>query len=248
MRFSFIRVIIFMKPFEWHHIGGDIDIALSDKHRFSTDSVLLSHFSAPKKTDVVAELCSGCGIVSLLWFRSKQLSPKCVYTLDIDPEAVLLTSKAIEKNKLQENITAFCGDLKNPPKEFLPNFFDMVVCNPPYFPTPKKADLNSTVARHEISSSIEDVCSSAAKMLRFGGRLCVSWRPSRLSALFASMRANKIEPKRMQPVCSKPDEPPFLMLIEGRLGAGEELSVLPNIVLYNNDRTLTEQYKQIYNI
>ena len=36
-------------------------------HRFGSDALLLARFSEPKRAWRAADLCSGCGIVSLEW-------------------------------------------------------------------------------------------------------------------------------------------------------------------------------------
>ena len=47
-------------------ITSGIEAAISEQHRFTTDSVLLARFSAPRKTERVAEFCAGCG-AQLKW-------------------------------------------------------------------------------------------------------------------------------------------------------------------------------------
>lgn len=81
----------------------------------------------------------------------------------------------------------------------------LVTCNPPY----KKAEhgiLSSSdsdiIARHETMCSIDDVCAAAAKLLQFGGRLCICQRPERLLDVLEAMRRHKIEPKAGA-ICAK---------------------------------------------
>ena len=47
---------------------------------------------------------------------------------------------------------------------------------------------------------MQGVCAAAGKLLRTGGRLCICQRPERLADLICSMRAHRIEPKRVQAV------------------------------------------------
>ena len=53
------------------------------------------------------------------------------------------------------------GDIKEMPKELGHGKFDVITCNPPYFSTPKKDEMNANehlaIARHEIMCTLEDV-------------------------------------------------------------------------------------------
>ena len=51
-------------------LGGGLKIIVSEEHKFWTDTVLLAHFSMPKKNDKACDLGSGCGPIPLMWLRS----------------------------------------------------------------------------------------------------------------------------------------------------------------------------------
>ena len=44
------------------------DIYVSEDHRFGTDALLLAEFSVPSPKDNVCDLCSGCGIIPMLFY------------------------------------------------------------------------------------------------------------------------------------------------------------------------------------
>lgn len=57
-------------------------------HRFGSDALLLARFSEPKRAWRAADLCSGCGIVSLEWHDQGHRGP-CL-GLELQPEASAL--------------------------------------------------------------------------------------------------------------------------------------------------------------
>lgn len=224
-----------------------LKIAVDSEHRFTTDSILLSRFCAPKKSETAAEFCCGSGAVSLLWFNDEKTSPKSVTGFEIDPNAVSLYNLTSSENGLGEKMCAVAGDLKN--FESIPQLthaaFDIVACNPPYFEKGLGGGARQT-ARQETAVSIETICHAAAFSLRFGGRFCVCFKPERLPRLFCAMRQNGLEPKLIRPVLTLPDRPVHLMLVEARLGGKESLQWLCAWRLYGENGEFTEDYRQIY--
>ena len=228
-------------------LARGISAAISAQHRFTTDSVLLARFAAPRATEIAAEFCCGCGAVTLLWFGEGETPPASTVGVELVPEAAQLFSLSVAKNKLQDRITVVCADLKdykNIP-ELVPNAFDLVVCNPPYFEAGYGQGPRQT-ARQETAVSIGEVCAAASRALRYGGRFCVCFKPQRLPDLFEAMRAAGIEPKRIRPVLVRQSQPPHLLLVEGRLGGNRQLDWLPAWVLQSDDGSFSGDYHEIY--
>lgn len=231
------------------NVGAGISISVSDAHSFGTDSFLLSYFAAVHKHDIACDLCSGCGIVPLLWYRGKN-APKSCYAVEIQEAAYFQTKKSVEISGIEDRFFPILADLRNI-KGILPlASFDIVTCNPPY-----KAEntgiLSTTesdkIARHETMCTLQDICESAAKLLRFGGRLCLCQRPERLVDVLSIMRQNKIEPKRLRFVQKNVSSAPWLILVEGKLGAKPYLQVDPPLVMTENLEPSAE-IKKIYNL
>ncbi len=217
---------------EMHNLSPDIQIAINVNHRFTGDSVLLSEFAKPTRNTTACDLCSGCGIIPLLWFVGANVSPKRVVGVEIDDEAAELFRHSVEINAIGDTVTVLQADLREIERHLPRQSFTLVTCNPPYFKvgTGKVADSARGIARHDISADITDVLTAADYLLSYGGRLCVTFPPDRLVELFAAMTAVGIEPKRMQAVHSYIDKPPRLVLVEGKKGAQSGLRVLPPMV------------------
>ena len=82
-------------------------------------------------------------------------------------------------------------------------------------------------ARAELTASIDDVFAAAERLLQWGGRFCLVYRPDRLAALFAAAAAHGLEPKRLRLVQHTAQSAPALALLECRRGGNPGLSVEP---------------------
>ena len=69
------------------------EVSCSAVHRFGSDALLLARFCEPKRSQTAADLCSGCGIVSLEWHDSGHRGP-CT-ALELQPEASALLAEAV---------------------------------------------------------------------------------------------------------------------------------------------------------
>ena len=226
-----------MREFRFEPLGEKLNICVSDEHSFGTDAFLLSHFASPKKNDVVYDLGTGCGIIPVLWYRS--VPPKKVFAIDIQPQAIEQLEITVRENAL-EAFFPICADLKGlKPIELA----DVVTCNPPYKAAGAGIVSELTaeqIARHEILCDIYDVTDAAARLLKFGGRLCICQRPERLCDVISAMKKSKIEPKRLRFVQKDASSAPWLFLIEGKKGSKPFLSVEKPLLM--ND----EEVKKIY--
>ena len=96
--------------------------------------------------------------------------------------------------------------------------------------------------------SIDDVCAAAAKLLQTGGRLCVCQRPERLLDVLESMRAHKIEPKRVRFVQKRGDTAPWLFLAEGHKGGRRFLKVEPPLLIQDEKGGFSPELQRIYRL
>ena len=110
---------------------------------FGTDALLLGRFAQPRRAERALDMCSGCGIISLLWHDAGHRGP-CT-ALEIDPAASALCAAALAENTDAAHITPVCGDLRQlctaGPEQ---GQYDFAACNPPYF----TADPRSPDPRH----------------------------------------------------------------------------------------------------
>jgi len=209
------------------------------------DSFLLSSMPRLKPGLRVCDLGCGTGLVALLLLqRQRSLT---VTGLDIQPEAVRLGRLAAAENGLTDQLSFRLEDLR---ETALPSgSFDLAVCNPPYFPPSSgplpKGEARRT-ARTEASCTLEDVCRTAARLLRWGGSLCLVHKPERLTDLLCAARQNGLEPKRLRLAAVRPEKAPSLILLEARRGGRPGLAVQPPLILENPDGSPTPELNRIY--
>lgn len=212
-----------------------------------TDSFLLSSLPRLKPGLRVCDLGCGTGLLGLLLLQRQ--SGLRVTGLELQTAAVALAQKAIEKNNLQDALTVMECDLRDVRSRFKTGSFDLVVCNPPYYP-PQSGSVSDNPAlqkaRAETTCTLEDVCRAAAYLLRWGGSFCLVHKPERLTDLLCTLRQTAIEPKRLRFVCKTADSAPSLLLLEGRRGGKPGLTLEPPLILQNPDGTPTPEVDAIY--
>lgn len=229
-------------------LGRGLQIYVSDSYHFSTDTILLAHFSLPSGKKRCADLGTGCGTIPLLWLRE---NPNLdIAAVEIQNEACELARRTVEFNGLEQNLTILNADLKELKGKLPFGAFDVVACNPPYkrggsgIQNPENA---LTVARHETECTLDDICEAASNLLQFGGKFCLCQRPERLADVMESMRRFDLEPKRLRMVQQRPSKPPKLFLIEGRRGGKSGfLDVLPTLFIEDGNGGFSEEMMAIY--
>ncbi len=233
--------------FDGEHIenlGDGVGVVVSKQHTFGTDAMLLANFANPKRNDIACDFGSGCGIIPFLWLRDKKCS--LITAVEIQETGCNQMHRSLELNET-DKITVMNRDLKSL-GDLQAGSFDVVTMNPPYKIQNggiKNEDDFATIARHETMCNMDDIAKSAARLLRFGGKLCICQRPERVFDVMYAMRSNGIEPKTLRFVSKKGDTQPWLVLIEGKRGAKNGLKVEGNLVAYNDDGTLTDEMLSI---
>lgn len=214
----------------WEPLTRDASVAVSARHGFGEDALLLAAFAAPRPRERVCDLGTGCGVLPL-WWCVRQAPPARIDAVELQPEAAALARLTVERAGLTDTVTVHAADLRRW-REFLPpGGMDAVVMNPPYFPEGSgkvSADPSRRITRHEgAGCALPEAMGAAAGLLREGGRFCLCHRPERLADVFEALRAVRLEPKRLQFVYRDPAGPPWLFLCEGRRGGAPGLTVLP---------------------
>lgn len=236
------------KIVSFEQLGSEYKIAVSKSHKFGTDAFLLSRFAKVRRGEKCCDLGSGCGIIPLLWFRWGLL-PKYAYAVELQQQGFEQIELTVSENALEGKLLPVHSDLSDLKGKIANASLDVVTCNPPYkmsghgVPCPDNARLT---ARHEVACSLEDVCAASAKLLRFGGRLCICQRPERLPDIMETMRKAKLEPKRLRFVQQHPDTPPWLILIEGKKGGRPFLTVEPPLIIENEFGGFSRELLEIY--
>ena len=218
-----------------------------DKFCFGIDAVLLSNFVKVKKNGHVVDLCTGSGIVPIL--LSAKTGAKKITGIEIQSDIADMARRSVSYNKLDEKIDIINDDISNALKYINNCSVDSVCVNPPYMKDTtaiKNPDLPMAIARHELLTDLETVINIASKLLKESGKFFMVHRPSRLSEIFASMRQNRIEPKRLRFIHPYIESKANLVLIEGAKGSGVWMDVEPPLVVYKDKNVYTDEVLKIY--
>ena len=165
------------------------EVYCSAVHRFGSDALLLARFCEPRRSQKAADLCSGCGIVSLEW-HDRGHRGLCA-AVELQPDASALLQEAVAAQGI-EHITPYLTDLRTFREG--EGQFDVCACNPPYFTAgPQSTDAGRATARHETDCTLEDVCACGFRLLKDGGKLSLCHRPERLAEVLGDERAQASE-------------------------------------------------------
>ena len=221
-------------------------IVLLQDNRFfplGEDTMLLSHFAAPRQNARGLDLCAGQGYLGILTALRRP---------DLRLEAVELVEEAAKiahKNAFLAglDIPVARADLRT---LNLPHRYDFVVCNPPYFEAARGRTAAGELAkaRSDAGASIGEVCAACARVLKTGGRLYLCFPASRLEALFTALGQAALAPKRLRFVHPRPGRDANLALVEAVREGGPGITVLPPLFLKEADGQPSEEYREIYEV
>jgi len=194
-------------------------------YRFTSDSILLSRFARAKAGDIVADFCSGSGVVGLhflclnghisgltLFEMQKSLADMSQKTVDIN----CFDNVKVENCKLQD-IGVEYNDK-----------FSLILCNPPYETGGfENLSYEKAICRKEITITLKEIVDIAFKKLKFGGRFAIINRADRSAELIYLLKQKNLEPKRIQYVSGSRDAKPYLVMVEAVKGGKQGVDVLP---------------------
>lgn len=166
---------------------------------FSSDAVLLCNFIKAKKTDIIVDFCSGSGVVGIL-AQAKTGAYKLIM-IEKQKELFNMCKKTIVLNGLTEKIQVFNDDVKNAPKVLGLDKYDVVCANPPYYlPSQKKMSENKIIdtAKFETDLSFDDLCKSASRILKYGGKFFLINDSERVAELVTTLKKYSLEPKVLE--------------------------------------------------
>ena len=218
----------------------------SEGYKFSTDSVLLANFAKAKSKDIYVDLCSGSGVVAILFSWKNKI--KKSYIVEIQTRLADMAQRSVMYNHLDDRIEVLNIDLKDAYEKLGYENVDVITVNPPYNKAGEtSAQDEIAMATHEIKTNLKQIIVSAGKILKYGGMFYMVHRADRLTDVLNECRENKLEPKILRIVYPKANKEPNLILVGAKKGAKSGLKIMPPLILNNNDGTETEELKMIYN-
>jgi len=219
-------------------------IQTKEGYRFSVDALILADFVEVKARDKVIDLGTGNGVIPLLLAVKK--NPAYILGVEIQPRLSSLAKRNVVLNKMEGKVEIKTGDFR---ELELGKRFEVVVSNPPYLrsgagrtsPEPERA-----IARSEIYCTLPQLIAAASRFLAPEGRFYLIFPAKRLFELMLELRHQGFAPVKMRLVHSKPKLPATLVLLDARKRPKPELSILPPLVIYNEDGSYTKEMNRIF--
>ena len=211
------------------------------------DAVLLSGFATVKPGERACDLGTGTGIIPLLLCAKNE---GLEYNgLEIQEDMADMASRSVMLNHLEDQVHIVQGDIKEASRIFGAATFEVVTSNPPYMNDShglKNPDLPKAIARHEVLCTLDDVIREGTRLLKPGGRFYMVHRPHRLIEIITTMKAYKLEPKRMKMVHPYIDKDANMVLIEAVRGGKSMMKMEAPIIVYKEAGVYTDEIYDIY--
>lgn len=197
---------------------------------FTSDAVLLSKFAKAKAGDIVADFCSGSGIVGIHFYLLNK-NVKSVDLFEMQENLYSLSVKTVVANGLEGKIIPHNVRLQDISNEYNEKF-SLILVNPPYMPVNDcdKTPTSIEICKEEYAIKLQELITISAKKLKYGGRLNMVHRADRLAEIIYFMKSCNIEPKRMQLVSGSEDKSAYLVLIEGVKGGKPGLKIEKELI------------------
>jgi tRNA1(Val) A37 N6-methylase TrmN6 len=211
-------------------------------YRFSLDALLLAHFVTCRRSEKIADLGTGNGVIALiLAYLHSSLS---ITGVETQLSMIDRASRNVRLNEFQERVTISRADVRNIQETFNPESFAAVVCNPPYRRTTSgriSPNVERKIARHEIAAGLADFLRAGAYLLPIKGRIAMVYPALRIVDLLQSMRSANLEPKRLRMVHSFADTKASLVLVEAVKGGRSGSEALSPLIVYKKGKQYTTE-------
>lgn len=158
-----------------------------------TDACLLAAWFCYnlKKNKVNTCLDVGCGSGILSVFAAKELNASCT-AIDINTEAIEQCRENFRINNIENLLECYNANFVEPIFSSYKKF-DLIVCNPPYFTSLKKAESKKELARQSAEHfSIKSLFKQSASLLSVNAALCLVIPFDLLDTYMLNAKANNL--------------------------------------------------------
>lgn len=219
----------------------------TDCFSFSLDSIMLANFATIRmKDNSIIDLGCGNGVIPLI--LSLRTTKKIV-GVELQNKLADMAVRSVKYNNLEDYIEIINMNMKDFVTSETIESFDLVTCNPPYFKVNEKNYFNESkeklIARHEVEINLSDLFYVVKKILKNNGNFAIVHRTDRLMEILLEFKKNNIEPKRIRFVYENINKESTLVLIEGQKNGKVGLKIEKPFILYNEDGSETEEYKNL---
>jgi len=218
-------------------------------YRYSVDSLIIAGYvrQSGKNIKNCVDLGTGSGIIALL--LASRYSHAVIQAVELQDSLAELAEKNIVLNSLEKRVKLIRGDVRNLETVIPDQCAELVISNPPYR-RPGAGRISRgrerALARHEINLNLADLSGSASRILKPKGSFYLVHLPERLTDIMESLRAVRLEPKRMRLVQARADAEPAFVLVEAVKEGGRGLKVDPVFIMYDQHGEHTSEFASLY--
>ena len=207
--------------------------------KVGTDAILLGRWVEVRRTDVVLDIGTGCGLLPLM------LSQKGVHqvdAIDIDVASIEEATINFEASQWGGHLRAICADIIDYQTE---KQYNLIVSNPPFFNHYSKCDSErKSRARHnDVALSYDSLCAVVCRLLKPDGRFALVLPVSAsVEFLKVAEKSGLFLHKRMTVIPIEGRKPNRVNLEFGLIKPAE---IQENIfVIRDNENHFTGQYQE----
>lgn len=211
---------------------------------FTLDSVLLAEFCRIKLTTKrILDIGTGTGSIPLI--LSLKTKAK-IDAVECQKNQCDLFEKSIKYNKLNSQINIYNEDIKKSTLLVRNNYYDLIVCNPPYFKNSiENISEQKKMARHDIFLSIVDLAKISKKLLKNNGTIAIVYDSIRLMEALKVFEDSNLIPKRVRMLHPSIKSESNRVLIEFVKNGKEGIKIEAPFILYDLNHEKTEEYKSL---
>lgn len=229
-------------------LGGRLQI-LQPRHgyRAGLDAVLLAAVlnAGQARDGRLLDIGAGVGTVGLC--AARRIASLRVTLLEREPELIALATQNVQRNGLQERVTAIAGNVGAPALKLAeaglqPESFTHVVANPPFNAsgcgTPSGTPLKS--ASHDMveGQTLDLWVRFLARMARPGGTALMIHRAAALSDLLTCMKG-RFGDLHVLPLHPHEGAAAIRVIVRGTKASRAGETLLPGVILHGPDGTVT---------
>ncbi len=207
-----------------------------DMFNYSLDSVMLASFVQMSKA-ITEVLDLGSGFAPIPILLAHHYPSVHVHGVELQSDVCEIAWRNVELNGMASSISIVNGNIKDTPRRFGNQSFDMVVCNPPFFKHRPSSNVNAsqykTIARHEVSITLEEIVKTAKIVLKHKGRFVLVHRAQRLGELIRTLSMGGFGIKRMRFVHPRENEPAQMVLVEARKASNDHVHVASPLYVHS---------------
>jgi len=208
--------------------------------KVGTDGVILGAWTSVDNAFDILDVGTGTGLIALM------LAQRCSARIDaveIEEAAYCEAKYNLEQSPWKEHLRLYHSDFNAFSKDHL-QFYDLIVCNPPFFiDSLKTFDPELAIARHNGSMTFDQLIEGSVKLLKETGRLSVVIPSESYDDFRETARLNGFYLHRYCNIKTKPGKIMCRALLEFSLLPG--YTSKSEILIQNDQGVFTDQFKEL---